>query len=168
MRSDDQTTVAKTATFETVSADFPKKNTWHPRCFGIGMPKTFTYRDLDAWKLGMDLVEGVYKATKPFPATELYGLTSQVRRAAISIPSNIAEGHCRRSTKAFANHVSIALGSHGELETCIEVGARLGFLGTAEAAQLLASSNSVGRLLYGLYGSLDRKIGCPSSLTPGP
>jgi four helix bundle protein len=122
------------------------------------MPKPFTFRDLDAWKQGMDLVEGVYKATKPFPAHELYGLTTQVRRAAVSIPSNIAEGHCRRSTKAFANHVSIALGSHGELETCIELSARLDFLRTAEATQLLACSNSVGRLLYGLYRSLETRV----------
>src|SRR5688572_29938843 len=99
------------------------------------MSKTFTYRDLDAWQQGMHLVEGVYKFTKSFPANELYGLTSQVRRAAISIPSNIAEGHCRRSTKAFANHVSIALGSDGELETCIDLAARLGFLKAPEATQ---------------------------------
>src|SRR5687768_8824581 len=106
------------------------------------MPKAFTYRDLDVWKQGMDLVEEVYKATKSFPTSELYGLTNQVRRAAISIPSNIAEGHCRRSTKAFANHVSIALGSGGELETCIELAARLGFLTGAETTPLLASANS--------------------------
>lgn len=122
------------------------------------MSKTFTYRDLDAWKQAMDLVEAVYRVTECFPAHELYGLTSQVRRAAISIPSNIAEGHCRRSTKAFANHVSIALGSDGELETCIEVAARLRFLNAAESTQLLSSANSVGRLLYGLYGSLERRL----------
>jgi four helix bundle protein len=129
--------------------------------------KAFTYRDLDAWKQGMEVVEEVYKVTKSFPANELYGLTSQIRRAAISIPSNIAEGHCRRSTKAFANHVSIALGSAGELETCIELAARLGFLKAPESTQLLASANLVGRLLYGLYGSLERRLESPA-LRPLP
>ena len=97
----------------------------------LGMPTTFTYRDLDAWKQGMDLVEECYRFTTAFPAHELYGLTSQIRRAAVSIPSNIAEGRCRHTTKTFTNHVSIALGSFGELETCIELSARLGFLKTA-------------------------------------
>ena len=123
-----------------------------------GMSTLFTYRDLDAWKFGMDLVEECYRVTATFPRAELYGLTSQMRRAAISIPSNLAEGHCRRSTKAYANHVSIALGSHGELETCIEMAKRLGFLATAEKQKALALSDSVGRLLNGLYRSLQRKL----------
>jgi four helix bundle protein len=122
------------------------------------MSTTFTYRDLEAWKQGMDLVEQCYRATADFPTSELYGLTSQVRRAAVSIPSNVAEGHCRRSTKAYANHVSIALGSHGELATCIDLCARLGFMKQAEANRLLSSSNSVGRLLNGLYRSLEAKL----------
>src|SRR5262245_58137642 len=92
------------------------------------MATPFTYRDLEAWQLGIDLVVRCYRTTAAFPATELYGLTSQVRRAAVSIPSNIAEGHCRKTTKAYINHVSIALGSHGELETCIELVSRLGFI----------------------------------------
>ena len=122
------------------------------------MPNMFTYRDLDAWKQGMDLVEHCYQCTKSFPAHEQYGLTSQLRRAAVSIPSNIAEGHCRRTTKAYANHVSIALGSHGELETCIEVGFRLGFLKPTDRAELLKALASVGRLLSGLYRALERRV----------
>ena len=122
------------------------------------MPTTFTYRDLDVWKQGMDLVEQCYRTTAGFPSFELYGLTSQLRRAAVSIPSNVAEGHCRRTTKAYANHVSIALGSHGELETCIELSARLGFLKTLEATRLLTSADSVGRLLNGLYRSLEARL----------
>ena len=78
--------------------------------------------------------------------------------AAVSIPSNVAEGHCRRSTKAYANHVSIALGSHGELATCIDLCAPLGFMKQLEATRLLASSNSVGRLLNGLYRSLEARL----------
>ena len=71
---------------------------------------TFTYRDLIVWKQGVDLVEECYKLTASFPASELYGLTSQLRRAAVSIPANVAEGHCRRATKPFRHHVSIAIG----------------------------------------------------------
>jgi four helix bundle protein len=121
------------------------------------MPTLFTFRNLDAWKLGMDLVEQCYRSTASFPRSELYGLTSQLRRAAVSIPSNIAEGHCRRSTKAFANHVSIALGSQGELDTCVEIGWRPGFLGKEEREALQVTTDSVGRLLNGLYRSLERK-----------
>src|SRR5204863_9729817 len=110
---------------------------------------------LDAWKTSMNLVDRCYRLTASFPSRERYGLTSQLRRAAVSIPANLAEGHCRRSTKAYANHVSIALGSHGELETCIEVGARLGYLKPTDRAELLKALASVGRLLSGLYRALE-------------
>jgi four helix bundle protein len=122
------------------------------------MPSTFTYRDLDAWKQAMDLVERCYRTTAAFPKSEQYGIISQMRRAAISIPANLAEGHCRRTTGAYAHHVSIALGSHGELETCIEIGARLGFLTAEQKEGFLALSDSVGRLLNGLHRSLERKL----------
>ena len=122
------------------------------------MSTPFTYRNLDAWKIGMDLVEHCYRVTATFPSSELYGLTSQIRRAAVSIPSNLAEGRCRHSTKVFINHVDIALGSHGELETCVEVSARLGFLGSSDKARTVQMSDSVGRLLNRLYRSLERKL----------
>src|SRR5882757_6215122 len=118
------------------------------------MSKPLVYRDLDAWKLAMDLVEHRYRISAVFPREELHGLTSQLRRAPVSIPSNIAEGHCRRTTKVYANHVSIALGSHGELETCVEVGARLGLLSAEEKDRLMSRSDSVGRLLNGLRRAL--------------
>jgi four helix bundle protein len=121
------------------------------------MNSTFTFRDLEAWQKGMNLVEDCYRVTTSFPSSELYGLTSQIRRAAVSIPSNLAEGHCRRSTGAYLNHISIALGSHGELQTCVELAIRLGFLATSERTRLIADSDTVGRLLYGLYNSLERK-----------
>jgi four helix bundle protein len=116
------------------------------------------YRNLKVWITAMDLVEGCYRATGAFPREEMYGLTSQIRRAACSIPANIAEGHCRRTTKAFANHVSIALGSHGELETSLEIAARLGFLSTTRKNEIMSNCDSVGRMLNGLYGSLERKM----------
>lgn len=74
-----------------------------------------SYRELRVWKLGMDLVENVYQITNNFPISELYGLTSQLRRASISVPSNIAEGFGRQSTKEYLHHLSFAQGSISEL-----------------------------------------------------
>ena len=122
------------------------------------MPIPVIYRDLEAWKLAMDLVEHCYKTSSSVPRAELYGLTSQLRRAAVSIPSNVAEGYCRRKTKVYANHVSIALGSHGELETCVELASRLGFLSVTDRQGLQDLSDSVGRLLSDLFRSLEEKI----------
>jgi four helix bundle protein len=123
-----------------------------------GMLKPFTYRDLVVWKQGMDLAAQCYKATAPFPKSELYGLTGQLRRASVSIPSNVAEGHGRRSTKAYLNHVSIAIGSQAECATCVEIATRLGFLDEATQKRVVALSDSVGRLLYGLHRALKRKL----------
>ena len=117
----------------------------------------FTYRDLIVWKQGLTLVEECYRLTT-FPKSELYGLTSQLRRAAVSIPANIAEGHCRRETKPYRHHVSIAIGSHGELETLIELAYRLGFLSVSEKTRVMTQCDSVGRLLSGLHRSLKQKI----------
>ena len=122
------------------------------------MAKILVYIDLDAWKMAMDLVERCYRTTASFPREEQYGLTSQLRRAAVSIPSNVAEGSCRRTTKVYANHVSIALGSHGEVETCIELASRLGFLSPTDRRDLQDRCDEVGRVLSGLYRSLEEKI----------
>ena len=106
----------------------------------------------------MDLVVDCYQATASFPRSELYGLTSEIRRAAVSIPSNVAEGHCRRTTKAYRNHVSIGLGSSGELATCITLSERLDFLSRTTALRLATASDEVGRMLSALYNALDLKI----------
>jgi len=106
----------------------------------------------------MNLVDRIYRVTATFPRSEMYGLTSQIRRASVSIPSNLAEGNCRRSTKVFLNHVDIALGSQGELETCVEASGRLSFLPASDKDALLADVASVGRLLNGLYRSLQAKV----------
>jgi four helix bundle protein len=135
------------------------------------MRNPFTYRDLIAWKQGMELTEQCYKATASFPRSELYGLTSQLRRASVSIPSNVAEGHGRRSTKAYLNHVSIAIGSQAEFATCIEIATRLGFLDEASRQRIDALSDSVGRLLYGLHRALKHKLAenkGDRSVTPNP
>ena len=106
----------------------------------------------------MDLVERCYKATTNFPQSELSGLASQLRRAPISIPSNVAEGYCLKSTASYSNHVAIALGSHGELETCIKISSRLGFLTDDQKRSLSPFCEWTGRLLNGLHRSLEAKI----------
>jgi four helix bundle protein len=123
------------------------------------MKPNVAFKELDTWQQAMHLVEQIYKATAAFPRDELYGLTSQMRRAAVSVPSNVAEGYCRRSTKAYAYHVSIALGSHAELETCIELACRLGFFPAEQRGRFEELTGSVGRLLSGLHRSLEDRIG---------
>ena len=86
------------------------------------------HKDLDAWKASMDLTLKLYEVTRDFPKDELYGLTSQLRRAVISVPSNIAEGAARSSDKEFAQFLYIALGSLAELETQLLIAERLGYL----------------------------------------
>lgn len=102
----------------------------------------------------MTLAEGVYKITIDFPKHELYGLTSQLRRAAVSIPSNIAEGQARNSTGEFIQFLGIARGSLAELETQLELAARLGFLSDDEKAKALNLHAEVGRMLSGLISKL--------------
>ena len=120
------------------------------------MPSKPAYKNLETWERAMALVEECYRATTNFPRAETYGLTSQLRRAAVSIPANVAEGFCRRTTRTYAHHVSIALGSHGELETYVELAHRLKFISQSERDFL--EENTVGRLLSGLYRSLEEKI----------
>ncbi len=115
------------------------------------------YQELIVWQKGMDLVEAVYKASQAFPKEETYGLTSQIRRAVVSVPSNIAEGQGRKSTKEFLHFLSIALGSLREVETQILIAERLTYLNKKQTAPLLTLSSEVGRLINGLYNSLTRK-----------
>ena len=92
-----------------------------------------SYRDLDVWQNAMSLVEAVYKATADFPAEEKYGLSSQIRRCAVSIPSNIAEGFMRKSTKEYIQFLYISLGSLGELDTQLEISNRLKYMSNQES-----------------------------------
>ena len=112
------------------------------------------YRELIVWQKAMDLVELVYQATEQFPKEELYGLTSQVRRSAVSIPSNIAEGQARKSTAEFLNFLSIANGSRAEMETQILLAQRLKYVTNDTAQQILNLSEEANRLLNGLMNSL--------------
>ena len=105
----------------------------------------------------MDLVVEVYTATDGFPARELYGLTQQLRRAAVSIPSNIAEGHGRRTDRDFARYLSIAHGSACETETQLAIAERLGYLDMSSTKRLVGSCAEIGRMLNGLRNSVDAR-----------
>ena len=118
--------------------------------------KLKNYQELIAWQKSMDLVEEVYKSSKDFPREEIYGLTSQPRRAAVSIPSNIAEGQGRRTTSDFMRHLSIAYGSLREVETQILIAYRLRYSTHTRVEKLMSLAGEVGRLLNGLMTSLAR------------
>ena len=113
------------------------------------------HKDLEAWKQAICLVEEVYKITATFPKQETYGLTSQLRRAAVSIPSNISEGAARNGRKEYSNFLGISLGSLAELETQLIIASRLGYVSTDE---LLASLNHVRSLLIGLRNHLQSGV----------
>ena len=109
-----------------------------------------TYKDLVLWQKAMDLVVMVYEVTRSFPKPELYGLVSQMRRASVSIPSNVAEGKGRSSDRDFALFLQHARGSLHELETQILIAGRLGYIDASTARKLQEQMQEVGRLLMGL------------------
>ncbi len=112
-----------------------------------------SYRDLRVWQGAMDLCVAVYKASASFPSSEIYGLTSQMRRAAVSIPSNIAEGH-RRSRADYARFVSIARGSAAEIDIQLELAHRIDYLPEEDYRALNESLAAVGRQLTSLHNKL--------------
>ena len=116
--------------------------------------KVKNYQELIVWQKSMDLVENVYKSSKDFPREEVYALTSQIRRAAVSIPSNIAEGQGRRTTLDFLRHLSIAYGSLREVETQILIARRLRYVTQTRVDEVMDLAGEVGRLLNGLMNSL--------------
>ena len=116
------------------------------------------YRELIVWQKAIVLVETVYRATEGFPKTEIYALTNQIRRAAVSIPSNIAEGQGRNSTRDFLHFLSVAQGSLMELETQITIATRLGYLEASQEESLLTSTAEISRMLSGLKSSLNKKL----------
>ncbi len=116
------------------------------------------YRDLLVWQKAMDLVENVYLATASFPKEEMFGLTSQLRRAAVSVPSNIAEGHGRQSDRDFQRFLRIAQGSLRELETQLLLAQRLKYVDQPASSTLLESTEELGRLLNGLLKAIQRDL----------
>ena len=118
------------------------------------MERSKSYRDLIAWKKSIDLVGKIYSFTRSFPKEEIYGLTSQIRRAAVSIPSNIAEGAGRSGHREFVQFLSIARGSLSELETQLLIAADLGYMDTKHRAFEILER--VSRLMTGLHKKLSR------------
>ena len=113
-----------------------------------------SYRDLDAWQLAMDIVIDVYRLTRALPAEERFGLSAQLRRAAVAIPSNIAEGHSRIGGGEFRRFVSIARGSGAEVETQIAVAVALGLIVRVEITALSSKLDRLSKMLFSLYRSL--------------
>jgi four helix bundle protein len=115
------------------------------------------HKKLDVWKEGIALVTCIYAISEKFPKSEIYGLTSQVRRAAISVPSNIAEGAARNSAKEFAQFLKIADGSLSELDTQIEIALTLGYLTEKEKKEIDFALNSLTAKLAGLISSIRKQ-----------
>jgi four helix bundle protein len=124
------------------------------------------YRDLQVWQKAYQLCLEVYKATGEFPKHELYGITAQIRRAAVSIPSNISEGYGRKTTKEYIQFLYVAYGSICELETQILLAGDLGYLSRAESRKLQDMIAEVERMLKALINSLERKPSTHCSLDP--
>ena len=118
------------------------------------MPKIQSFRELIAWQKAMDLADMVYDLTEHFPPRELFGLASQMRKSAVSIPSNIAEGS-RRKTPGYVHHLTIALGSHAELDTQCELATRRRFIGPSDKQRVEDLIAEVGRITHGLARSLN-------------
>ncbi|MHC4475616.1 MAG: four helix bundle protein [Planctomycetota bacterium] len=115
------------------------------------------YQDLEVWHKAMDLVVICYQATKTFPKSEVYGLASQLQRAAVSIPANIAEGRERKHSKEFVRHLSIAYSSLAELETHIQIAQRLNYVDSTNTKQLLERTSEIGRMINGLRKSTEKR-----------
>ncbi len=125
------------------------------------------YRDLKVWQQSMDLVVECYKMVRGIPGSEKYGLASQLQRAAVSVPANIAEGHGRAYTKEYLRHLSVAKGSLTELETHIQIATRLSYCNQEQQDSLLKTTDFVGRMLTGLQKSLKAKLRTNSN-SPSP
>ena len=114
-----------------------------------------TYGELRIWQKGMDLCEACYKFTARLPRDELYGLVSQIRRASVSIPSNVAEGSGRENRGAFAQHLRKAQGSLKELETQVLISQRVGLASSDSVGPILANTDELGRMLRAFIRTLD-------------
>ncbi len=117
-----------------------------------------SHNNLDAWKRSVDFVVDIYKVTNGFPKEEKFGLTSQVRRASVSIPANIAEGAARRSPKEYLQYLSHAQGSASEVETELLIAFRLGFLTAEDYDRLRTDLDNIGRMITGVSKYLKRTI----------
>jgi four helix bundle protein len=121
--------------------------------------QTGSYRELLVWQKAMDLVEATYRLTRRFPASERFGLSSQMQRAAVSVPANIAEGRGRKHLAEYLHHLSVANGSLKELETHILIAERLRYAAPADWQALMPQAEEVGRMLAGLMDKLEIRKG---------
>lgn len=117
-----------------------------------------SFNELIVWQKSIELVEQIYIITRDFPKDEIYCLTNQIRRSAISIPSNIAEGQARKTTKDFLNFLSIAQGSRAELETQIIIANRLGYIEDNKAEQLFSTLTEIAKMLFSLSSTLNLQL----------
>jgi four helix bundle protein len=116
-----------------------------------------SYRDLQVWQRAMDLAVQCYELAKRFPRSETYGLISQLQRAGVSVPSNIAEGRARQHSGEFLQHISISYGSLAEIETLTLIAARLKYVTDQQADEVLVRTAEIGRMLNGLRNSIKDK-----------
>jgi four helix bundle protein len=116
------------------------------------------HKKLEAWKRSFNLVKEIYQLTNEFPREEKFGIISQMRRCAVSIPSNIAEGAARNTNKEFLNFLHISLGSLSELDTLISLSKELNFISEEQELELLDKINIIGKLIFGLIKSIRIKI----------
>jgi four helix bundle protein len=121
---------------------------------GSGGKNKDTYRDLEIWRLGIEIVKDVYRLTSRFPQHELYGLTGQMRRSAISIPSNVAEGFRRQYAKEYRQFLRVSLGSCAELETQTTIARELSYMSIGEEAELLDKLDHECRMISSLTKKL--------------
>ncbi len=117
-----------------------------------------SHRELKVWHAGMSLAKQVYSLTRQFPKEETYGISTQLRRAVVSIPSNIAEGYARQSTKELLQFLAIASGSLAEIETQILLAAEFGYVREEESTHLLSNINQLERMLNAFRSQLKKKL----------
>ncbi len=117
-----------------------------------------THKDLEVWKLSIDFVTEIYAITKSYPKEEQFGITNQIRRAAVSVPSNIAEGAGRRSDKEFLQFLYIALGSVQEIDTQLLISLNLEFISKSDYDNLMTKLNQISKMLFGLIKSIKQKL----------
>ncbi|MBC8204288.1 MAG: four helix bundle protein [FCB group bacterium] len=112
------------------------------------------FKDLRIWENGMEIVEKIYKLTETFPKSEIFGLTNQMRRASVSIPANIAEGHAKKQTKEFSRYLGIALGSCAELETLLLIAMKLDYIDVEKCKEIIDFVISQSRQIHALKAQL--------------
>jgi four helix bundle protein len=128
-----------------------------------------SYKDLVVWQKAISLVIEIYGLTREFPGHEIYGLTSQLRRASVSIPSNIAEGHGRATRGEFNQFLGHARGSLCEVQTQVFIACKLGYVTEVREQAVIAMTDELGRMLNGLIASIERKkLKTSAFLTPNP